>query len=93
MKIQNCKVCGKTVPEESLSMECPDCYIKGAKIEREKALAEVNKIIDEIENVEKCKVCKGYHVTNLKDFIKQLKQKLKELKGEELKFPKVHGRS
>ncbi|HUS49207.1 MAG TPA: hypothetical protein VMZ91_03530, partial [Candidatus Paceibacterota bacterium] len=87
MKIQNCKVCGKTVPEESLSMECPDCYIKGAKIEREKALTEVDRELNKI--LEK-PIKKGQKITweEIYDEIEELRKKLK---GEELKFPKVHG--
>ena len=36
MKLIKCNNCGKKVPKEMVSIECPNCYLKGFDIERKK---------------------------------------------------------
>ena len=36
MRKMKCKVCKKDLPEDTMSIECPECYLKGFDIEIEK---------------------------------------------------------
>ena len=84
MKSQNCRVCGKEYPDEVLAVECPDCYIKGAKIERDKTLAEVEKIIDDrLKLLEKAGL-KCDDIGNYLQGYQELMELKQKLKGEKL---------
>ena len=47
MKVIKCKVCSKEFPKMVMGIECPDCYIKGALMEKEKEMNRILKLIDE----------------------------------------------
>ena len=45
MKLIKCNNCGKKVPKEVVSIECPDCYIKGFDFERNKIVNKLKKVM------------------------------------------------
>jgi len=46
-----CKVCKKDSPESTMSIECPECYLKGFDIEREKVLKLIDMKIKEFKKI------------------------------------------
>ncbi len=38
-----CKNCKKDLPEDMISIECPECYLKGFDIERDKVIEKLEK--------------------------------------------------
>lgn len=40
MKTDRCWICHKEMQEDIISKECPECYSKGARFEKEKAIEE-----------------------------------------------------